>query len=114
MAAQLGMSTEDFYERHAHRQGAVWALNEIPTDDPESFDCTLLGHDEETGKTYCTVHQSRPTQCQTWPFWPENLKSRRTWKQAARECEGIGLGPVMSLEKILQDRDRTPDGGYPR
>ena len=49
----------------------------------------------------CTIYPVRPAQCQTFPFWFKNLRSHYAWKQIARECPGIGQGPVYTREQIL-------------
>ncbi|HAR41101.1 MAG TPA: hypothetical protein DCS07_00455, partial [Bdellovibrionales bacterium] len=38
---------------------------------------------KETGcrflkKKRCTIYKARPTQCRTWPFWPDNMNAK-TW-----------------------------------
>ena len=50
----------------------------------------------------CTVYKSRPTQCRTWPFWPENMNNK-TWNEdIAKNCPGVGKGKVKSKEEILK------------
>jgi len=43
----------------------------------------------------CTLFEylfvARPTQCRTYPFWPQHLISTYDWKLAAKECEGIQM-----------------------
>jgi len=50
----------------------------------------------------CTIHPVRPSQCQTFPFWFENLRSSKKWRRIARECPGIGCGKLFSKEQILE------------
>lgn len=111
MAKTLGLGHQEFLERFAQRHGAGWVLKEVPEPDGEGFDCVLLARDPDTGLTRCTVHRERPTQCRTWPFWPENLKSPRAWRQAGSECEGIGQGPHVGYREIVLNRDATPEPG---
>eukprot|EP00128_Syssomonas_multiformis_P003908 Colp12_sorted_trinity150504_noHs@632 len=47
--------------------------------------CTFL--DRNTNK--CTIYNSRPTQCRTYPFWPDIVKNESTWNSEAAVCEGI-------------------------
>ncbi|MHC5036411.1 MAG: YkgJ family cysteine cluster protein [Planctomycetota bacterium] len=48
----------------------------------------------------CRVHRTRPLQCKTWPFWPENLE-RRIWRaEIAPHCPGIGKGRLHTAEEI--------------
>jgi Fe-S-cluster containining protein len=46
----------------------------------------------------CSVHAAKPTQCATFPFWPELLDSRKEWHQAGRLCPGIGKGELIQIE----------------
>lgn len=48
----------------------------------------------------CRIYAVRPTQCQTYPFWPEVVGSRASWRAAANECEGIGRGAVIPLARV--------------
>lgn len=57
--------------------------------------CGLL---DEQGR--CGVYVQRPTQCRTYPFWPETLRSRATWRAEAARCEGIGRDTVVPLAKL--------------
>lgn len=45
--------------------------------------CPLLG------PTGCTVHDIKPIQCATYPFWPEILASEADWLAEAYWCEGL-------------------------
>ena len=48
----------------------------------------------------CTVYEGRPNQCRTWPFWPENMKTK-TWNEDLIPfCPGIGKGRLYSKEEI--------------
>lgn len=48
----------------------------------------------------CRVYTARPTQCSSYPFWPEIVKTARTWKREAGRCEGIGRGKTVSVREI--------------
>lgn len=48
----------------------------------------------------CRVYAQRPTQCRTYPFWPEVLRSRAAWRAEAARCEGIDRGAAVPLEKV--------------
>lgn len=37
----------------------------------------------------CTIYEARPTQCATWPYWPENMKGGKFKSGLKRFCEGI-------------------------
>lgn len=50
----------------------------------------------------CKVYPVRPKQCRTFPFWFENLRSRKKWRRVTRECPGIDKGSIYSKEQILE------------
>ncbi len=57
------------------------------------------------GGNRCRIYEVRPTQCRTYPFWPELLSSRSAWRQEAKRCEGIGQGETIAtdlIKKILK------------
>ena len=43
----------------------------------------------------CTVYPARPVQCQTWPFWPENVESPRRVGPRAIGLPGFGSWPPL-------------------
>lgn len=48
----------------------------------------------------CSIYEARPTQCRTWPFWPENM-SPKAWKEeVVASCAGVGKGRVWSAKEI--------------
>ncbi|MEO0812065.1 MAG: YkgJ family cysteine cluster protein, partial [Myxococcota bacterium] len=61
--------------------------------DPE-LDCGFLEGSR------CSVYPARPTQCQTWPFWPENMNPRSWRREVASFCPGVGKGRTYSPEEI--------------
>lgn len=73
-------------------------------DAPGSAACIFLGPEG------CAVYEARPTQCVTWPFWPENM-SAQAWAKVAAFCPGIGKGRLWSAEEIeaLLDQQRSSD-----
>lgn len=48
----------------------------------------------------CRVYAARPTQCRTYPFWPEVLRSKASWRAEAARCEGIDRGAVVPLAQV--------------
>ena len=84
MAKVLGISWDEFSQRYAQPtyEKGVWELLEVEVEG--AFDCILLDRCEETGTTRCRAHQARPTQCRTWPFWPERLRPGSEADAAAR------------------------------
>ncbi|MBN1808762.1 MAG: YkgJ family cysteine cluster protein [Planctomycetes bacterium] len=99
IAARLGLSREDFRDKYLKLTYRGYSLTE-----KANYDCILL----ENGK--CLVYDIRPRQCRTWPFWPENLRSRGHWDEEARGCPGMNEGmhfPLSEIEDILAGRSET-------
>ena len=48
----------------------------------------------------CSIYKSRPSQCRTWPFWPENMNSKTWNKEIINFCPGIGKGKLIGKDKI--------------
>ena len=46
------------------------------------------------------MYPVRPKQCRTFPFWPENVRSRRNWLDLGKECPGVGTGEFYAREEI--------------
>ena len=104
MADETGMTVEAFRAAHAHRVHGRWTLNEVWNAQADGYDCVFLRRDA-TGRALCSIYQSRPSQCRTWPFWPSNLRSRRTWEATARGCPGMNHGDFYPVERIRVLRD---------
>ena len=50
----------------------------------------------------CRIYPHRPMQCRTWPFWFSNMRSETRWQSVAGECPGIGAGPLVDRDTILE------------
>ena len=61
----------------------------------------------------CSIHEVKPVQCRTFPFWPEYVANKRSWKNLSRFCPGIGVGPIIPVEQVradaLETREAYPD-----
>ncbi len=106
LASRLDRDRDDFLDRYTHMTPRGLSLNERRTE--YGLDCVFLDRDTIPGKAVCGVYEDRPTQCRTWPFWPENLRTRETWRRAARRCPGMNQGEPRSPQQIRVLRDRTP------
>jgi len=98
MAEKLGIGIDSFYRQYARKIGSKWSLTERLVDG--KYDCILL--DRTTPKPSCSVYEARPSQCRSWPFWSENLKSREAWDRAKEKtpCPGMDTGPLIPVEAI--------------
>jgi len=88
LADLLGLSTDECAARYTVLDEGQRALR---MDEP---DCPFLDG------ARCTVCEARPLQCRTFPFWPESLRSRRSWSGLRSFCPGIDTGPLHSLPVI--------------
>lgn len=55
----------------------------------------------------CAVYPARPLQCRTFPFWDENLSSRRAWRRLREFCPGIDRGErhdLLTIESLRRKR----------
>jgi Fe-S-cluster containining protein len=110
MARQLGLDDQTFRQKYARRVDGRWSLGEQLTE--HGYDCVFLDRTSVPGKAVCSVYGGRPQQCRTWPFWPENLETRRAWVTTKHQtpCPGMDEGTLVPIERIRVLRDATPDG----
>lgn len=94
MAKHLDMSTGAFTRLFCKKTDGFYHLN-----NPDA-DCHFLKDKR------CTVYEGRPSQCRTWPFWPDNMNAK-TWNtDVASYCPGVGKGKLHSkedIEKVLSE-----------
>ncbi len=96
LAERTGLSEAEFVRKHTRRiRGRVSLLEH------ENGDCEFLARDG-SGRAACLVHDARPLQCRTWPFWESNLQSPRVWEVASRNCPGMNQGTRHALPVIQQ------------
>ena len=104
MAQRLGVSEAEFLSIHARRVDGRWSLRErvVDIDGRSLHDCVFLDRASVPGRAVCGVYLDRPSQCRTWPFWPENLTNRRAWESAKKRtpCPGMDRGTLVPIERI--------------
>ena len=83
LAAARSMSAEAFTQWHVVRVGRRLSLREGP-----NGSCSLL-----EGLSDCSVYESRPEQCRSFPFWPAILDGGDALLAASDYCPGIELLP---------------------
>ncbi len=92
MAAFLRIPRALFMRKYVRRVGSRHSLVEKKP----HYDCIFLKENQ------CEVYGARPTQCRTFPFWPQNLSSKKAWEETAKQCEGIHkeaeLIPLKTIE----------------
>jgi uncharacterized protein len=101
LATFLGITTEAFGRRYLRRVGRALSLIEKP-----NHDCIFWDQG-------CTVYESRPTQCRTFPFWPENLETPGAWEAVVHQCPGAGEGrryDLVEIQRLSSGTGATPSG----
>jgi len=101
MAEFLKISMEEFIKKYTRRVGNRVSLKEHS----KPYDCVFLKDKK------CQVYGARPTQCRTYPWWSENLKSPQHWEETASRCEGIDHpdAPLISLGEIQKHLPEKKD-----
>ncbi len=79
MAAELKLNINEFANKYLRQVGSKYSLKEHS----KTFDCIFLKDNK------CTIYKARPVQCQTFPWWVQNLRSEQDWRNAGQYCEGI-------------------------
>ena len=87
----LKMTSEEVRSKFLRRVG----LRTTIIEQPNTRDCMFLNNQKK-----CTIYSVRPTQCRTWPFWPNNLTNPNAWNKAGERCPGINRGRRYSPEEI--------------
>lgn len=85
------MPRADFEKKYVYR-----TRHELRFRKPRDRQCAFL---LEHG---CSLHPAKPTQCRTFPFWPELVEKRAEWKRTARYCPGIGKGELIQIGSALE------------
>ncbi len=102
MAHYLNLPLEEFFKRYIRRIGERLSLREHS----KTYDCIFLKNKK------CQIYPVRPIQCRTFPWWPQNLKSKDDWQEAAKSCEGIcanaPLIPFNTIQEQLAVQEEQP------
>jgi Fe-S-cluster containining protein len=100
-----GMTRPAFEEKYVYR-----TRHELRLRKPRDKQCPfLLDHG-------CSIHPAKPTQCRTFPFWPELVENRKEWQSASQFCPGIGKGPLIQIGtamEIAEEQRRAYPSMYP-
>jgi Fe-S-cluster containining protein len=102
IAGYLDLAIEQMHQTYVRSVGGGWSLREHR----DNHDCLFLSPTGPDGRN-CLIYPVRPTQCRTWPFWPDNLRSPEAWDYTSTRCPGVNCGEYFSLEKIQTRQDAT-------
>ncbi|MEJ7604699.1 MAG: YkgJ family cysteine cluster protein [Bryobacteraceae bacterium] len=86
-----GLTPEAFEARFVYRTRHMLRLRK-----PASSQCHFL---RESG---CSIHPAKPTQCRTFPFWPNLVEDRDNWEDTANTCPGIGRGALIQIGTAVE------------
>ncbi|GBF94542.1 hypothetical protein Rsub_07076 [Raphidocelis subcapitata] len=97
MAAFLGMPDAELIAAHCQPGDGTtpgwWLLGSQAT--PGGEFCTFL----DPATNMCRVHEARPVQCSTYPWWPELLAEAGAWSwEKANICEGLDHPEAEALD----------------
>ena len=97
LARELGVPADEFRRTHTREEGG-WTLLVA-----KGSQCVFLD-----GEGRCGVYEARPVQCRTWPFWKENIASRKAWERIVGPvCAGAGCGPLYRAQEIEHIAEAT-------
>ncbi len=106
LAKHIGITAEECIDRYTHMLPEGRSLIERETaPDSGCFDCVFLDRTSDPQRATCSVYDARPTQCRTFPWWPDNIKNPSSWRRAGTHCEGIGQGGYVPIEHIRVQRN---------
>jgi Fe-S-cluster containining protein len=98
LAKHHGIPTRAFTLKYCEKELGIWKLKGF------AKECAFL-----EGKQ-CGVYEARPTQCRTWPFWPETMSAKAWNREVAAFCPGVGKGRTWTreeIEKNLRAQERS-------
>lgn len=89
LARELGLPLRAFRRDYTFVDEDGWT--QLGTSDGA---CVLYERETRT----CRAYGARPAQCRTFPFWREMIRGEAFTAEARRICEGVGRGPLYSIE----------------
>lgn len=99
LAAHLNLSVEDFTSKYTVAEDDGARVLRF-----EGDRCVFLD------QKMCSVHQAKPVQCRTWPFWQETLASEQAYQELVRDlCPGSLAGPRVPADEIRRQMDETEE-----
>ena len=106
LARHLELSVREFRARYTTRDELGWDELLFDRDAADDQHCVFLDPDTKR----CTVHEARPLQCRTFPFWRDFIREDRWTEEVAAMCEGIGRGEAWDLaqaERIMASQEKA-------
>jgi Fe-S-cluster containining protein len=73
--------------------------NQLSLKEKSNCDCIFWTPKQGGG---CSVYETRPLQCRTFPFWSSVLNSESAWEMTAKSCPGMNQGSFHSQDSIKE------------
>lgn len=96
MAQHLGLdSSAVFLSRFTKQYNRIPGHHLLKNKQDDVTSCIFLGADNK-----CSIHEVRPAQCRTYPWWPE-LMDAGGWEREKRDvCEGFDHPEALDLDTV--------------
>ena len=85
----LRISSELFRKEFLLWDDGHW-VHEVANGDP----CAFLAPEG------CSIHNGKPIQCRSYPFWKENMNTKKWNNEISKFCPGINKGGRISKKEI--------------
>jgi uncharacterized protein len=95
LAEGLGLSRDDVVRRYCHVVD-IGGFKQLSLREQENMDCVFWRDGA------CSVYESRPLQCRSFPFWSHQLLDRGSWDRVAEHCPGVNQGRTHSAEEVAE------------
>jgi Fe-S-cluster containining protein len=108
LCAALNIQYGDFLETYCRWVPSDNRESQLSLKEKQNYDCVFWSPKYGEG---CSVYESRPLQCRTFPFWTSVMSSKKKWKMTAKDCPGMDQGTFYSqdsIKKMLGMRQMEP------
>lgn len=93
LASGLGLSRQDLLDTYC-RVVNLGGFKHLSLREQPNNDCVFWRDGA------CSVYESRPLQCRSFPFWAHQVEDEESWNRAGDHCPGIGAGARHSGREI--------------
>ncbi len=114
----LQISKEDFAKRYlsiTKYEFTIWDENLENTNNTKAMETLVLNFEQdsdciflfsEEGKKKCKIYQTRPVQCDLFPFWSMIMTSEKNFRRTIQYCKGLQKNPNFSCNFSPEDIKR--------
>jgi len=97
LSRAVGLGWEEFEAVYCRwvrvETGGAFSLEQLSLKEKPNNDCVFWNNG-------CTVYESRPLQCRSFPFWELIVADADMWERCAEDCPGMGKGVLHAFEEI--------------